>query len=408
MKHSEKSVDNQQKEMAISMTALHFVEEHALLSQDQLSDAKKSLQALFLRTSGEESMLRKLIDTLKTTRLIHQSFASIAGVLKGISQGVKLVDGKITAYKNLVESMQLTAEENVAFAGPFLTFSNAFLDRIEVFDQTVHQYVDLRESEARHASIHQIANEAREHLKRRLKGVLGAEAHGEAESKIRKSVIASFDFNEAESNLRYAERETRYKGEEIVAQLEDIKTMCQMAKNPAMREKSGYIPALAITPNSIAPDHELATSLKPMSPYVDVFTLFTAALPLYPRLLEMKGIVLELFKLYQHSYGMLSLDCANLHNAIETMLGNSEAYFEAKEEDQDIRSKREKLQKIEGLIPFLERAAVAVNEDPSGNYSKFSRKISDIISEKKTHWEHITEDLLRAKVQAEAELSTRM
>jgi hypothetical protein len=90
------------------------------------------------------------------------------------------------------------------------------------------------------------------------------------------------------------------------------------------------------------------------------------------------------------------------------MLDNSEAYFDAKEEDRDIQTKREKLKLIEGLIPFLEHSAVAVTKDEVLSYGKFSRKISDIISEKRAPWSHITEFLLRAKVQAEADLSTRL
>jgi hypothetical protein len=75
---NEKSTDPQHREALVSMTALYFIEEHALLRPELLEDAKKSLQALFLRTSGEETMLRKLIEILKTTKQIHQSFASIS------------------------------------------------------------------------------------------------------------------------------------------------------------------------------------------------------------------------------------------------------------------------------------------------------------------------------------------
>lgn len=386
------------------MTALFFVEEHSLLGEEQLSDAKKSLQALFLRTSGEESMLRKLIDILKTTRRIRQSFASISNVLTGISQGVHLVGAKVSALKQVIASTIPTAEENAAFVGPFLSFSQIFLQKIEAFDSNLRQYVELRESEARYASIHTIAQEARERLKQRLTGVLGTETHGETESKIRQNVIASFDYSEAETNLRYAQREARHKGEEIFAQLENIKAMCEMAKNPAMRDKIDNAPDETISSSSVTP----AKKRVPAATYEDVFTLFATALRKHPRLLQMKDIVIELFKLYQHSYGMVSLDCANLNQAIETMMGNTEAYFEAKEENRDIESKREKLKKIEGLIPFLERAAAAVTEDQSSNYSRFSRKISDIISEKRALWVHTAEDLLRSKVQAEADLSTRL
>jgi hypothetical protein len=63
---------------------------------------------------------------------------------------------------------------------------------------------------------------------------------------------------------------------------------------------------------------------------------------------------------------------------------------------------------IEGLIPFLEHAAVLTTENEREEYSRFSRRLSDMISEKKAAWVHVSEHLLRAKVQAEAELSTRL
>jgi hypothetical protein len=105
---------------------------------------------------------------------------------------------------------------------------------------------------------------------------------------------------------------------------------------------------------------------------------------------------------------MFRLDFDNLNKAIATMIENSDAYFEAKEEDSDIQSKRDKLSKIEGLIPFLEGAAESLHDEESESYMKFSKRVSDMISRSKTPWTHIYEELLRSKVQAEAELSTRL
>jgi hypothetical protein len=89
-------------------------------------------------------------------------------------------------------------------------------------------------------------------------------------------------------------------------------------------------------------------------------------------------------------------------------MSNADIYFKSKEEDRDIRSKREKLQKIEVLIPFVERTAEALPEKDARKYAKFSKKFSEIISEKNTPWSHIDGDLLRFKIMAEAELSARM
>jgi tetratricopeptide (TPR) repeat protein len=407
MRLEDKPAEPQYREALVSMTALAFIEEHALLRADQLEDAKNSLQALFLHTSGEETMLRKLIDILKTTKQIHQSFASISNVLSGISRGVQTVDAKVVAYKQALATMTLSAEENAAFAGPFLSFSQALLQKMGSFDDNMRQYVELRETEARYASIYRIAMDARERLKQRLSGVLGSKAGSEVENRIRRNVVSSFDYSEAESNLQFAQRDAHNKAEEILEQLEDIRAMCQMAKNPSMREKSEDSTNISMTVSSYSVT-PTAKKPRPGVEYDDVFTLFSRALRAHPRLLHLKDIVLELFRLYQHSYGMLSLDCNNLNKAIETMFDNSEAYFEAKEEDQDIRSKREKLKMIEGLIPFLEHTAVIVMQDGTLSYGRFSRKISDIISEKRTPWAHITEHLLRSKVQAEADLSTRL
>ena len=407
MKPEDKTADPQFREALISMTALAFIEEHALLRADQLEDAKNSLQALFLHTSGEETMLRKLIDILKTTKQIHQSFASISNVLTGISRGVQTVDGKIAAYKQALATMTLSAEENAAFAGPFLSFSQTLLQKMQSFDDNIHQYVEFKETEARYASIHRIAQEARERLKQRLAGVLGSKTGSEVENRIRQSVVSSFDYSEAESNLQFAQRDARIKAEEILEQLEDIRTMCQMARNPSMREKSENSTNISVTVSSYSMTPE-AKKPKSRVEYDDVFTLFSKALRTHPRLLHLKDIVVELFKLYQHSYGMFRLDCDNLNKAIETMFDNSEAYFEAKEEDKDIRSKRENLKMIEGLIPFLEHTATILMEDGTLSHGRFSRKISDIISEKRAPWTHIAEHLLRAKVQAEADLSTRL
>lgn len=409
MRLEDKPAEPQYREALVSMTALAFIEEHALLRADQLEDAKNSLQALFLHTSGEETMLRKLIDILKTTKQIHQSFASISSVLSGITRGVQTVDAKVVAYKQALATMTLSAEENAAFAGPFLSFSQALLQKMGSFDDNMRQYVELRETEARYASIYRIAMDARERLKQRLSGVLGSKTGSEVENRIRQNVVSSFDYSEAESNLQFAQRDARNKAEEILEQLEDIRAMCQMAKNPSMREKSDDSTNMSMTVSS----YSVTPTVKKPKPrpkveYDDVFALFSRALRAHPRLLQLKDIVLELFRLYQHSYGMLSLDCNNLNKAIETMFDNSEAYFEAKEEDKDIRSKREKLKMIEGLIPFLEHTAVIVMQNGTLSYGRFSRKISDVISEKRTPWAHISEHLLRSKVQAEADLSTRL
>ncbi len=142
--------------------------------------------------------------------------------------------------------------------------------------------------------------------------------------------------------------------------------------------------------------------------YDDVYSICRAGFKTHPRLRKTKQGMIELFKLYQHSYGMFKLDFENLNRAVAPMMSNADVYFQSKEEDQDISSKREKLQKIEVLIPFVERTAEALPEKDARKYTKFSKKFSEIISEENRPWSYIGGDLLRFKVMAEAELSARM
>jgi hypothetical protein len=381
--------DLAQREALVSMTALAFIEEYALLSRDKLADAKKSLSALFLRTSGEETFLRKLIETLKATRQIHKTFSDISNILDGTARCVSTVEAKLAGLRAALERLRPTAEENAAFVEPFLSFSQTFLQHIAAFHYNMQQYLERKENEARQGSLYRIARAARDRLKQRLASGLAAEAQGEVEHRIKEEVIAAFDYSEAESNYKFARREARSKEEDIRALLAEIRAMCQMAMNPAMREKEGEV-------------------AKRAAAYDDVFSRFAEALRAHPRLLAVKDAVLELFKLYQHAHGIFALDFSNLNRSLATLMDNPEAYFEAKEEDRSIAAKREKLKRIEALIPFLEHAAELMRDEELESYARFSRRFSEAISRKKAPWEPIAVDLLRAKVQAEAELSTQL
>lgn len=387
---TKKIVDSQLKEALISMTTLSYIEEHALLTQAQLKDAKKSLQALFLRTSGEETMLRKLIAILRTTKTINKAFSDISKILAGISRSAETLENKLGGLGRQLDRLKVTAEENTDFVGPFLSFSRDFLQRILALHDSMQRYIGVKENEAKCTNAYRIAHEARSQLKDRLSGTLGAQAQGAVEAKIKEEVFQTFDYGEAERNLRDARRKSRRLESEINEILADLKEMCQMAMNPDMRERT---------------DSQISMNAPR---YDDVYVLCRAGLNTYPRLRRIKQSVLDLFKLYQHSYGMFRLDFENLNHAMEPMMTNADAYFRSKEEDEDIRVKREKLQKIEVLIPFVEGTAELLPDKELRGYAKFSRRFSEIISQKRTPWEKINADLLRTKVVAEAELSARM
>ena len=377
-------ISAREREAMISLTAITFIEDNALLSTAQIDDAKKSLQALFLRASGEETMLRKLIEVLKATRHIQNSFANISGTLSGVSRCIAVMEEKLADLRAELTLKPVTPEANTAFVGPFLSFSQEFVFMTTSFAESLTQYLAAREQEARAQSMHRIALDARERLRRRLSGRL-AEVRDEAEARIKDELVTSFDYGQAETILEDARFESRAMERNVRDNLDEIQSMCRRAMNPALRDRIAVIDS-----------------------GVDIFTRFADALPTYPPLESLKRAVLELFKLYQHAYGMFQLDFQKLSHALETMIDNADVYFQAKQEDHDLSHKRDKLRKIEGLIPFLERAARLAADQEMDAYSAFSRQLSAAISERRALWSHITEDLLRAKVQAEAEISTRL
>jgi hypothetical protein len=385
---SRDKLDKQQKESLVSMIAILYIENQGLLNEEQLIDAKASLRALFLRATGEETMLRKLIEILRTNHALNQGFSDISSVLGGVSKSSETIRRKTDTLKSQLNSPGISAEENIDFVGPFLGFAADFIMNVEQFERLIYRYRDEREREARYAHMFRIAKEARLRLKQRIAGALGDE--GDRETEIREKMIQSFDYGDTEIRLKHSRREAQGTLSEIESVLGDFKEMCQLAMNPAMRDpEQGYQPFRE-------------------SRYEDIFALFVEAQSRYPELEMIRASIQELLRLFQHSYGMFMLDFQKFNHAITPMTENTEAYFQAKDDDEDIRTKREKLGKIEGLIAFLETASVMLRSGEEFGYSQFSTAVSDIITRVVSNWNHISEDLLRMKVVAEADLSTRL
>lgn len=373
-----------EREALVSLIAIRFVEEHGLLNAAQIEDAKRSLQALFLRASGEETLLRKLIDLLKATRHIHSSFASISGTLGGVAKCIGVLEDKQRILRTILAQYPISVEANTAFVGPFLSFSQAFLQHANAFADTLSQYLDAREQEARAQSMHRIAVTARERLRQRLAGRLG-EVRDEMETRIKNEVIAAFDYagaEEAVTDARYARRDA---ADAVQENLQQLRILCRAAVHPAGNEWAA------------ANDGE-----------ADLLTRFHAASSLHPCLAPLNDVMLELFRLYQHTHGVFQLDYQKLEDALDTVLSDPAAYFQSKEEDVDLARKREKLHKIERLIAFLEQATRLMADEHMDAYPTFSRQLSAVVSERRAPWNAIAEGLLRAKVQAEAEISSRL
>jgi hypothetical protein len=384
---SNTEIGTKQKEMLVVMTALLFTEQNALLSASQLRDAKQSLQALFLRTSGEETMLRKLIDILKFNEEMHTAFSDLSKISTRIQSSTEIIARKVSYLRSYFDRLKVTPQESTDFFSPFMNFTHQFLLKVKTFNTYMGEFLEIKEMEARRANEYRIAKEASHRLKKRLSGTLGNEPSTELESSIKDEVIQTFDHADAKNNLAMVQRESKLKQREIDELLEEINAMCQLAMNPTMRE---------VKERNVLMQEE----------YEDVFSLFVGALKKHKRLVKIKDFLMDYFRLYQRAYGMFRLDFNSFNKAVTMIADNSQQYFEDKNEDVDIRDKRDKLMKLEAVINFLEVGARMIVERSDLNYQRVSKKLSELIDKRDSEWRAISQDLLVAKVSAEAEMST--
>ena len=371
------------REALISLMAIHYIEEHMLLDTAQLGDAKESLQALFLRTSGAETMLRRLIELLKVRRNMQSSFSSISSTLNAVRRSVMAMEERVENLRRLIGRSPVSAEAHAQFVSPFLSFSIRFLQKIGTFEKVLHKFLAAREQEVRAQANYRIVQESRERLRRRLTGSELGQASGETESRIKDELTTSLNYEQAEAAMQAAVKQTRAVEAEVQAQINVVRVMCESAKESAKR------------------DHSI-----PIKPEDDMFTRFEGLMASGATVGGIEAPVREMLALYRRAQDMFQIDFDRLRKALQQLGENSNAYFQAKEEDHDITTKREKLRKIEALIQFLERAAHLAATESLDTYDKFSKALSDAISEKYTSWSFAAADLLPAKVRAEAELST--
>ncbi|MFW2438257.1 MAG: hypothetical protein ACN4GR_02685, partial [Arenicellales bacterium] len=229
------AIGEKQKEMLIVMTALLYTEQNNLLSQSQMRDAKQSLQALFLRTSGEETMLRKLIEILRFNEEMHTAFSDLSKISTRIQSSTEIIARKVSYLRSYFDRLKVTPQESADFFTPFMNFTHQFLLKVKTFNGSMVEFLEIKEVESRRANEYRIAKEASVRLKKRLAGTLGNDPQSEVESTIKDEVIQTFDHAEARNNLSMVQREAKLKEREIDELLEEINAMCQQAMNPTMR-----------------------------------------------------------------------------------------------------------------------------------------------------------------------------
>jgi hypothetical protein len=381
-------LNSQQKESLLLLIVINYAEERDLLSAEQLEDARASLRTLFLQATGEETMLRKVIGILKVNRALNKTFSEMANVLAGIRKSHQALVNKHEALKQQLASLAITPEENTHFIGPLLEFSSDFVRAVVEFDRQMTEYKEAKEIEARSAHVFRLAREARERLKQRFER--GAVEDSGQEQAVKQKVYQSFNYAEAESDYQYNRRSANAISNEIARSLKDFKQMCQLSMKPGMRSQGG------VRPEAGKPSRQ------------DIYSIALAAIDRFPRLHMLIPVVQEHLRLYQRSFGMFMLDFDKFNNALGPMIENTEDYFNAKEQDADVRATQQKLEEIEALIAFIEEVSLLLRDGEEYAYPRFSTAISSYITRATSKWSAIAEQLLHMKVAAEAELTTRL
>ena len=378
----------QEKESLLMLIVINYAEEHDLLNTEQLADARASLRALFLHATGEETMLRKLIGILKINRALNRSFSEMTNILAGIEKSRQALVGKHEALEKQLASLAVTPEENTYFVRPLLEFSSDFVRAVSGFERQMAEYKGAKELEARSAHIYRLAQEARNRLKQRFEK--GVTEESRQDEQVKQKVYQTFNYAEAESEYQFNKRSAKSTRDEISNSLKDFHLMCQMAMKPEMRSV-----------------HKI-NSTTGKEPHVDIYTITVKAMEAYPKLRPLVPAIQDHLKLYQRSFGMFMLDFEKFNNALGPMVDNTEDYFQAKEQDDDVRTKQKKLADIEALIAFVEDVSKMLHDGQAYTYSKFSNAVTSHITRAAAKWSPIAEQLLHMKVAAEAELSTRL
>lgn len=381
-------LNRREKESLLMLIVINYAEDHGLLNAEQLEEARASLRSLFLYATGEETMLRKIIGTLKINRALNRAFSEMSNVLMAIKRSHEALVGKHDALEKQLAALVVSPEENTHFVRPLLEFSSDFVRAVTEFDRQMTEYKTAKEVEARSAHSYRLAQEARDRLKQRFEK--GATQESLQEEQVKQKVFQNFNFAEAESDYRYKKRSADRTRNEISGSLKDFNLMCQMAMKPEMRSTQKI--------NS--------TAGKP--PCVDIYTITVKAMHAFPRLQELIPAIQDQLKLYQRSFGMFMLDFDKFNKALGPMVENTEDYFQAKEQDEDVRTKQKKLADIEALIAFVEDVSKMLHDGNAYTYPKFSNAVSRHITRAAAKWSPIAEQLLHMKVAAEAELSTRL
>ncbi|MFL6646457.1 MAG: hypothetical protein ACJ8KO_00670, partial [Sulfurifustaceae bacterium] len=363
-----------EREAVILLTALRFLEAHALLGAAELRDAKQRLQLLLLSAGSGISMLPHLREQLDAAHRLHQSLARISDILTGARQcGAVLHQRQAQLASRIAQAPDRTAATQ-EFIVRLFAFSREFIGQCNVFADALARYVAAREREARMRRAQKIRLVA--HPPHATGGAGDpVQSDRAADAGVRNNaVVFPFGTEQTESGLA---AEVSLCADRVESALRAIAPMSAAATSPARRAPWVTIPDDA-----------------------DIYRIFFETMERHACVRSVADRVTELFALYENAHPMLQRDYQKLKEPLETMERNTDAYVRETAANADVAARRDRLHKIAALIAFLDDGArLAVNDDLYA-YPTFSRELSAAIREPRAAWQPIAGDLLRAKIHA--------
>ncbi len=376
-------------EMLVVLQTLVFIESNGLMSRAKLNQVRRDIQRIFIGESEQQEMLPRLNELVRQNHDLRLGFGEISQITGRISQGTRLVDGKLQYLITYIQGLDKTADESAEFFTPLINYMRRYRERLQRFDRDLLAYLAVHEERARATHEFRIAERASEKLRMRLSAKMQQfENELDQEGGSRDGTTDNFDHENAQHRLDTTEKDVIAMARQMLTILSDMKALCQMAMNADMRD-------------TVAADRAEDMDIE------DVFAALTDAIHRHPRVASIAGFIVDHFRLIQRTYGLFKVDFENFEQAVLAMPEHATEYFDAIEDDQDLVRKNHHLLMYACLIPYLENIETFVGDADSLSLSKWTKRLTEEISRPSVPWAPAAEALVVALVAAQADLAAQ-
>lgn len=377
-------------EMLVVLQALVFIESNGLMSRTKLNQARRDIQRIYIGESEQPDMLPQLIKSVRHNHELRRGFGEIGQITTRISQGTRLVDGKLEYLVSYIDRLEKSPDESAEFFVPLINYTRRFRERLQRFDRDLLAYLAVHEERARATHEFRIAERASVKLRTRLSAKMRQfeDELDDETGTARGGVTDSFDHENAQHRLDTTEKNVIAMARQMLTILSDLKALCQMAMNADMRD-------------TVAADRAEDMDIE------DVFAALTDAIHRHPRVSSIAGFIVDHFRLIQRTYGLFKIDFENFEQAVLSMTEHATEYFDAIEDDKDLVRKNHHLLMYSALIPYLERIDKLMPDADSLSLTQWSELLTREISTPDVPWAPAADALLVARVAAEADLAVQ-